>query len=667
MIEQSAQAHPTNRRTRCLGIVAICALALAANGVAGQTRSVPFVSPESTRSTPADATARSPSSPTSPNPFLSYLPAGVEPDYAYWRARMAADAAERRQEQLFARSVDRGVPLAFAESEPNDLLTTADPLADFGTGSGDNPEATITGTMEAPGAAAGPALAAEGANGTLSGATVVTLVDGQWLTSNGTIGDGPHGSGGSGTGDADFFEFDLEPGDNIVVRGSVLDTVAALIDSNGFLLAFNDADPIVGTFFGSLVTFTARDAGTYYLLLVGYRAGPLFPSDLEDASSGPGVGEEGPYTIEFGLNVADTYAVDLEAGDVLGVSSDVNERLLLTIVGPDGDQRVGSWFTTAAGPPSSPLPIAPTGGVDATDVAGETGTHYIRVVNVDGGSTPYELTAKVFRPPTDATPQPQILFIDFNGVAGLDTESLFGADFDPQADYSSVTLSPLADFLAGWGLGPSDENAVIDAILGVIEENLRSLEAVIESSPGWVLRNSRDHADPFGEPNVSRVIIGGTVVESGLQTIGIAESIDVGNFELAETALVLLDELSASLPNLNSLNNFGGSKIDVIGHGVGNIATHEIGHFIGNWHTDQFNSIPALQDQGGNLPGAVGVGPDGNIGTGDDVDVDFVRDVFNFSEFFSGFEQQDDRAAWGISGPFFVDSFETGDTTVWSP
>ena len=58
------------------------------------------------------------------------------------------------------------------------------------------------------------------------------------------------------------------------------------------------------------------------------------------------------------------------------------------------------------------------------------------------------------------------------------------------------------------------------------------------------IRNSRDHRDPLGQPNVSRIIVGGTIAESGIPTIGIAQSIDPGNFATEESALVLLDILS---------------------------------------------------------------------------------------------------------------------------
>ena len=56
----------------------------------------------------------------------------------------------------------------------------------------------------------------------------------------------------------------------------------------------------------------------------------------------------------------------------------------------------------------------------------------------------------------------QVLFLDFDG-AFVDP-SVFGTD--------SGDLSPLADFLPGWGLGPDDESALIDAIVATFRENL---------------------------------------------------------------------------------------------------------------------------------------------------------------------------------------------------
>ena len=93
------------------------------------------------------------------------------------------------------------------------------------------------------------------------------------------------------------------------------------------------------------------------------------------------------------------------------------------------------------------------------------------------------------------------------------------------------------------------------------------------------------------------------------------------------------------------------TSIDLIGAGVGNITAHEAGHFFANWHTDQFNPVANIMDQGGNLPGLVGVGPDGIFGTADDVDVDFGKDTFVPNEGFTGVEDTLNTIAFGATTP----------------
>lgn len=57
-------------------------------------------------------------------------------------------------------------------------------------------------------------------------------------------------------------------------------------------------------------------------------------------------------------------------------------------------------------------------------------------------------------------------------------------------------------------------------------------------------------------------------------------------------------------------------------------------------------------DQGGNLPGTIGVGPDGVFGTADDDDVDFGPDVYNPNEPFTGVEDTLQSISFGLStGP----------------
>ena len=120
--------------------------------------------------------------------------------------------------------------------------------------------------------------------------------------------------------------------------------------------------------------------------------------------------------------------------------------------------------------------------------------------------------------------------------------------------------------------------------------------------------NSRDHPDPFGKPNVSRVIVGGTIEQSGIPTIGIASSIDPGNYEGEDQALVLLDVLSGPDDDDASLNFYiddSSDRVKFVGTAIGNVVSHEIGHYIGSFHVDQFNEILNLMDQGGNFAAAV--------------------------------------------------------------
>src|SRR5690606_30053513 len=147
--------------------------------------------------------------------------------------------------------------------------------------------------------------------------------------------------------------------------------------------------------------------------------------------------------------------------------------------------------------------------------------------------------------------------------------------------------------------------------------------------------------DEFNTPHFTRIIVGGTINELGIGTLGIAESIDVGNFDTTETAVVLLDQFSSTDPtnqfSLNNvLRNFDTTMTELIGVAIGNIVSHEAGHLFGLFHTNSFNSPPQLADSGGftdviglahGIANIIGIGNDGIFGTADDTtDVDFGTD-----------------------------------------
>jgi hypothetical protein len=89
-------------------------------------------------------------------------------------------------------------------------------------------------------------------------------------------------------------------------------------------------------------------------------------------------------------------------------------------------------------------------------------------------------------------------------------------------------------------------------------------------------------------------------------------------------------------------------RVKFVGTALGNIVSHEAGHFVGSWHVDQFNDVLNLMDQGGNFPLLYAVGPDGIGGTADDPDVDFGGDLFNPNEGFTGIENTAVRTLWGL-------------------
>jgi hypothetical protein len=253
----------------------------------------------------------------------------------------------------------------------------------------------------------------------------------------------------------------------------------------------------------------------------------------------------------------------------------------------------------------------------------------------------YAITLEVYRAGADMRNARQTLFLDFDGER-VNT-GIWGGP-------GVRELSPLSAFVTGWGIPAWQEDALIDRIVATVTENTRRDFA--RTGVSVRVLNSRDHADRFGRPDVSRVIVGGTIAESGIPTIGIAQSIDPGNFERAETALVLLDILSASPDEEASLNAYlqpGSDRVRFVGTAIGNVVSHEIGHYLGSWHVHQFNEVPDLMDAGGNFAVMFGVGPDGVGGTADDPDVDFGVDMLSPFEGFTGVENTWARTRWALT------------------
>jgi hypothetical protein len=455
------------------------------------------------------------------------------------------------------------------------------------------------------------------------------------------IGDGPHGRKGDGHGDFDFYRVHARAGQTITAstRGSSLDTVLVLYDARGHILAADD-DTEDGIW--SQVVRPVTATGYYYVMVAGFSRWGSVPADPFRSGSGAGAGAEGRYRLTVSARAVDVdqYGVYLHSGDVLGASltGGADDVAVDRVDGRhmvDSEQDASSVY-----PEESPLP---GGGSSLAYVAEEPGWYS---VVVSKGRGAYRLRLETYRPGTTGTRNAvQTIFLDFDG-ARVNT-AVFGGP-------GVSTLSPLSRFLPRWGLTDADENAVIDATVAAVEENLRT--TLVQDGLDHRLRvrvlDSRHDPDPYPAPNVSRVVVGGTIRQAGVPTIGIASSIDPGNYGHEDTALVLLDDVSARAGAPWSFNTYLKARSDrvaFVGRALGNLVAHETGHFIGSFHTDNTDKVANLMDAGGeNFALMYGVGPDRVGGTADDTDVDFGEDGFAPEEGFTGLEDTLNNSAWAF-------------------
>jgi hypothetical protein len=586
--------------------------------------------------------------PESANPRVSFLPIGTEPDWVYWRMITEMRSWEKSKNvPTFSRAIVNVV-----EVENNSSFATAQPLTGIGTDNGEDERAVISGGHAISNTITMTALAqfAED-DGSILLSSDIDLDTNEKVTVAGSIGDGAQGSSGTGFGDFDFFTLTGLTGGELVIVDldtvplpGALDSFITLWDSSGILIDFNDDDPFVAVL-DSYLEFRAPAAGDYYVCVGGF--GSFAPFDPFNSASGFGAASEGTYTISITKQDVDRdiYSIELEAGDVIGAQLTSTGRDI-SLYDPSETLRIRSFSDSSSF--NAPLSPLPGGGIASLSYVVEIpGTYYLEVF---GSATTYTFTVHVARPgkETDGSFLPQQIFLDFDGG------DLDNAIFEVSSP-AVVTISPLSAFLVRWGLAASQEDAVIDAIVAEftndVEDDLRDMGL----NPFFAVEilNSRDDSFPVETTNVTHLFIGGTIAELGINTIGIAQSIDVGNYDAADKGIVLLDLLSESPGvyggSLNAISHTPGTDfIEFIGQVVGNITAHEAGHTFGNYHTDTTNSTFNIMDQGGSL-GIYGIGPDGIYGTADDSDVDFVADIYAANEGFVGREDTLNTTAFALS------------------
>ena len=542
-----------------------------------------------------------------------------------------------------------------AETEPNDTLATAQGV-NLGFDVSETTALTVNGSLTTPALPATRALTATEDNGSIFLAEATGIAAGSTDAVNyATLVVSDTAPGGVGE-DTDFFQVSSTAGQLITVLadgltlpfpgGGVItfDPSVMLWDAAGNLLAFNDDDPAGGTT-DSFLEFIAPTDGDYFISVQHFD---VVITDPFDAASGVALAG-GSDTRLVDLTIAQTnpdtdfYSFDLNAGDIVGAALNGSGDNLF-LFDPSG-QLIGGAADNSSSlyPANSPLPGSASDNATFAFVAPAAGTYSAAVSGGSSGS--YDLDLSVHRPELEqqAVGNVQYVYLDFDG-ATVDPATFGGAA-------GSAFLSPLSIFLPSWGLVGGDENAVIDAIVSTVGRLLVTDVATLGSNGdfstsgidgdfGVVVLNSRDHPglSEDNTSNLSTIVIGGTESQLGISTIGIAEALDVGNFDTADTAVVLLDAFSAAASSLDSINSLSLDPsvtiIDAIGAVVGATAAHEAGHLLGVFHTDPTNSTFDIADSGGVF--LYPVGADDIFGSLDDPAYQFGTDAYDPIEGGSG-------------------------------
>ncbi len=443
------------------------------------------------------------------------------------------------------------------------------------------------------------------------------------------------------------------------------------------------------------------------------------PAQAQLLLEGRGVPEDGNLDIRGEIDSAtdvDYFRFTAGKGDVIGMATVREGELdpLLAITEISGAAIIENDTNDSASqyPLGTPLP---TGAVpkDAylSWIAPSDGDYLVRIRSADESLGGYTVEIRARRPGmhVKAPGSRQIIFVDFDG-ATVTPRALFGQGPDEPQNIPALSES-LSDWCREFPdpedpdvpglncLSPTDDNAVIAVIMVTIEENLEDLRASglngdrAVDGDGYFdfeLRNSSEHIDPFGQPNVSRVIVGGDRTNWGFSW-AIAQSVDPGNFATEETVAMNLhlfklhpaadiEPWNGGPGSINSLpRDAGFDMIDAVGRVIGNVASHEIGHILGNFHTDPDPNVASLMDPPDyNVdPGAVtgieaiaGIGADQILGTVDDLDVDFAADAFDPEDTVgSGLQAVDVRSAYALStgAPCARDTdCDDGDVCTWN-
>ncbi len=381
----------------------------------------------------------------------------------------------------------------------------------------------------------------------------------------------------------------------------------------------------------------------------------------------------------------DFFRFNLRAGDILDIAT-IGAAGRFDVLYANGRQWFGTLTNNALLDPEGTAsnypansPLQTLGNAVGAQIVPETGTYFLRVAREVTGSaaTAYTVGLRVYRPVMEGAPigAQQTVYIDFEG--GLFPTSLF---FDPAADPanplpSTIQIPSLVESLNFLGFNvpivitpESDRivNTLIDDILQRVVDDFNIWipatggngdfnRTGIPGQYGIKILNSRDHVDPgFNAPYVTRVFVGGSVPDFFIDSddlYGIAQSVDVGNFNTSEFVLTFLEAIGLDVQDFDDIpTSLTANRLQVAAQGLALTISHELAHSFGIFHTDRAGGIRSIIDANVNINDDYELGLDGIFGTADDVDMPFPeRDRFEPTEGYIGFNRVTASLAWGLA------------------
>ncbi len=364
----------------------------------------------------------------------------------------------------------------------------------------------------------------------------------------------------------------------------------------------------------------------------------------------------------------DYFAFDLKKGDILDVRSTTPPTVSapgLGLYNSQGTELLYSkrlFYASPIGRPvSTKTPLARTGASTLSYTIDTDGRYYLSVSDASGA---YTLNLRTYRSTFEQEPigTKQILFLDFDGAFVRNDLLSLNVIPTPPTPGTTVRVPSLDRILPSLGLKPEDGPNLVRNISRRVEQKLR-FQLARDSNNGFYaetgnpgdfdiqILNSTDNADVWGQPNVSRILVGGTRADFNIPTsigiLGIAQEVDIGNFDHEDTALVMVDQLAALARSFPSAGNF--SIADAFAELTAGVIAHEGGHNLGGMHQDEFNSVFTIMDA--LYDPTLTFGRDRIFGNADDEPLRFRNDDFRPAEttFGGGINNSANILAFGMS------------------